>query len=54
MAFSDWRVMFSLERRTELMRRRWRVVVFRYEDVRDRPSWVAAQIHALLTGTLSA
>jgi very-short-patch-repair endonuclease len=42
------------QRRTELMRRGLRVVVFRYEDVRDRPGWVTAQLHALLSGTLSA
>lgn len=37
------------QRRTELMRRGLRVVVFRYEDVRDRPAWVAAQLRFLTT-----
>ena len=36
------------QRRTELMRRGLRVVVFTYADVRDRPASVAAQLRGLL------
>lgn len=36
------------QRRTELMRRGLRVVCFRYEDIRDRPAWVIAQLRALI------
>jgi hypothetical protein len=36
------------QRRTELMRRGLRVVTFRYEDIRDRPQWVIAQLRALI------
>lgn len=42
------------QRRTELTRRGLRVVVFRYEDVRDRPGWVADQLLGLVTPPLSA
>ncbi len=36
------------QRRTELTRRGLRVVAFRYDDVRDRPAWVVAQLRALI------
>jgi very-short-patch-repair endonuclease len=35
------------QRRTELTRLGLRTVAFRYEDVRDRPDWVVAQLRAL-------
>ena len=36
------------------MRRGLRVVTFRYEDVRDRPAWVVAQLRGLIASTRSA
>ncbi len=41
------------QRRTELTRCGLRVVVFRYEDIRDRPDWVVAQLRALITWPLA-
>lgn len=42
------------QRRTELIRLGFRVVTFRYEDVRDRPGWVVDQLRALIVGRAAA
>lgn len=37
------------QRRTELTLRGYQILAFTFEDVRDRPQWVVAQIRAALT-----
>jgi very-short-patch-repair endonuclease len=42
------------QRRNELQHDGWIVLTFTYEDVAHRPSWVAAQVAAVLAARLPA